>query len=200
MSQTTSNTTSKKKSRTKIMLEAWLGQGKTIPQCINKGCTKSVAIRHWSAQGDPSLKTECCTCSRSRIKGKTIPGITFHKKNYCENKDCILGFKCPMDPERYGEFPSDIYDMDHKDGNHHNNVPENLITICKVCHSRKGKESGDFNSQKKSSRLHKNKKAVTLNNHQLAHNINESSRFEGEKKADTLNDHRLAHGINDSLK
>ena len=110
------------------------------------------------------MKTECSKCSGARIKGKSITGIEIHKKNYCENKDSILGFKCPIDPERYCEFPSDIYDMDHKDGDHHNNIPENIITICKVCHARKGKESGDFNSQKDSSRLHKNnnKKINTL--------------------------------------
>ena len=151
-------TDSKKKSKHAEFLEKWTNDGKKIPTCINHGCTKPVAVRHWSAQGDPSLKTECGRCSTARTKGITIPGITFHKKNYCENKDCVLGFKCPMDPERYSEFPSDIYDMDHIDGDHHNNVPENLITICKVCHARKGKESGDFNSQKNSSRLHKNTK------------------------------------------
>ena len=59
-----------------------------------------------------------------------------------------------MDPERYQEMPSDIYDMDHKDGDHHNNTPENLITLCKVCHAYKGHISGDFNSQKSSSRIH----------------------------------------------
>lgn len=139
-------------STNKNFLEKWEASGKTIPLCINDGCNKKVAIRHWSAQGDPSLKTECSTCSTARIKCKTITGVTFHKKNYCENKNSILGFKCPMDETRYHEFPSDIYDMDHKDGNHHNNVPNNLITICKVCHARKGKESGDFNSQKISSR------------------------------------------------
>jgi len=147
----------KKKSKNAEYLEIWKDSGKSIPECINLGCKKKVAIRHWSAQGDPSLKTECSRCSSARIKNKTIDGIIFHKKKYCENKDCILGFKCPMDPERYSEFPSDIYDMDHKDGNHHNNTLENLITICKVCHARKGKESGDFSSQKNSSRIHKNK-------------------------------------------
>ena len=100
------------------------------------------------------MKTECSRCSNARIKGRSLIGIVFHKKKYCQNKDSILGFKCPMDPERYNEFPNDIYDMDHIDGNHHNNTPENLITICKVCHARKGKESGDFNSQKASSRTH----------------------------------------------
>lgn len=145
----------KPKSKNKEFLEKWNQTGNTIPKCINQGCNKYVSIRHWSAQGNPSLKTECSRCSNVRIKGKTIDGITFHKKKYCENKDSILGFKCPMNSKRYSEFPSDIYDMDHLDGNHYNNVTGNLVTICKVCHARKGKENGDFNSQKKSSRIHK---------------------------------------------
>lgn len=142
-------------SKSKEYREKWIQIGKSIPICINNGCHREVAIRHWSAQGDPSIKTECSSCSNARVKGKMIEGITFHKKNYCENKDKILGFKCAMDESRYAEFPSDVYDMDHVDGNHHNNTLENLITICKVCHARKGKESGDFNSQKQSSRIHK---------------------------------------------
>jgi 5-methylcytosine-specific restriction endonuclease McrA len=145
-------TFSKKTSKNAENLKKWKEAGKMIPKCINNGCDKDVSIRHWSAQEHPSLKTECSRCSTARLKRKTLPGITFHKKNYCENKDSVLGFKCPLDPERYSEFPSDIYDMDHKDGNHHNNTTENLITICKVCHARKGKEAGDFNSQKDSSR------------------------------------------------
>tara|TARA_Y100001958_G_scaffold158182_1_gene155318 strand:+ start:983 stop:1801 length:819 start_codon:yes stop_codon:yes gene_type:complete len=145
----------KRKSKNAEFLEKWEKCGKSIPNCINNNCTNPVAIRHWSAQGIPSLKTECSRCSTSRIKGKTIPGIVFHKKIYCENRDSILGFKCPMDPQRYGEFPSDCYDMDHRDGNHNNNTLDNLITICKVCHQRKGKDSDDFNSHKESSRIHK---------------------------------------------
>jgi len=144
-------------SKSQIFKEKWLSSGNTIPTCINTGCENSITIRHWTAEGDPSPKTECSRCSTARKKGKTIDGILIHKKNYCENKDSILGFKCPLDPERYHEFPSDIYDMDHKDGNHHNNTPVNVITICKVCHARKGKECGDFNSQKASSMLHKSK-------------------------------------------
>ena len=135
--------------------EKWLKEGNTIPKCINVGCGKEIAIRHWSAQGDPSAKTECSRCSGARIKGKTVPGVTFHKKAYCENRDGSLGFVCPMDPARYSEFPSDIYHMDHLDGNHYNNVPENLKTFCSICHTRKGRESGDFNGFKESSRIHK---------------------------------------------
>jgi 5-methylcytosine-specific restriction endonuclease McrA len=147
---------SKTKSKNQEYLNKWLKSGKNIPKCINIGCDKPVAIRHWSAQGDPSLKTECCICSKARINGKKIDGIIFHKKNYCENKDGILGFKCPIDQTRYSEFPTDIYDMDHKDGDHHNNTIDNLITICKICHTIKGKNCDDFNSRKKSSRIYKN--------------------------------------------
>lgn len=136
-------------------LKLWEDKGNTLPKCINDGCHKPVAVRHWSKQGDPSLKTECSACSTARKSNKVITGVVFHKKNYCENKDSILGFKCPMDPERYSEFPSDIYHMDHVDGNHTNNVPENLKTLCAICHTRKGKESGDFNGFKSSSRIHK---------------------------------------------
>jgi len=144
-----------KMSTNKINLNKWIEQGKKIPNCINKGCKNTVAIRHWSVQGDPSLKSECSRCSNARIKNKNIEGVIFHKKNYCENKDKILGFICPMDKDRYSEFPSDIYHMDHLDGNHHNNDLNNLKTFCAICHTRKGKESGDFNAFKSSSRIHK---------------------------------------------
>lgn len=129
--------------------------GNSLPKCINLGCEKSVAIRHWSiAEGSmlPSLKTECSTCANARIKGRVRYGITIVKKHYCENQTGVLGFVCPMDPVRYYEFPMDCYHMDHKDSNHENNVPENIITLCAICHTRKGREAGDFNSSKKTSR------------------------------------------------
>jgi 5-methylcytosine-specific restriction endonuclease McrA len=151
----TSNTECNNMSLSKQNMKKWLEYGNKIPICINDGCSNTVAIRHWSAQGDPSLKTECTRCSSARKKNKDIIGITFHKKKYCENKDGILGFVCPMDKLRYDEFPSDIYHMDHLDGNHHNNLLDNLKTFCAICHTRKGKESGDFNGFKSSSRIHK---------------------------------------------
>ena len=138
-------------SRSAVSLKAWVEAGKVIPVCINHGCTNKVTCRHWSDAGIPSLKTECSKCSGARVKGKTLSGITFHKKDYCENKNGQLGWKCPLEGDLSG-FPSDIYDMDHLDGDHHNNDPNNVMTICKICHSRKGKESGDFNGQKGSSR------------------------------------------------
>jgi 5-methylcytosine-specific restriction endonuclease McrA len=147
--------TGSKLSLNKMYLNKLIENGNAIPICINDGCENNVAIRHWSAQGDPSLKTECARCANARKKNKNIDGIIFHKKEYCENRDGILGFICPLDKDRYGEFPSDIYHMDHLDGNHNNNSLDNLKTFCAICHTRKGKESGDFNSFKISSRIHK---------------------------------------------
>lgn len=136
-------------------LQKWMAMGNVLPKCINIGCIRSVAVRHWSiAEGNvlPSLKTECSTCATARIKSRTLPGITFVKKHYCENREGVLGFTCPMDPARYSEFPMDCYHMDHKDSNHENNVLDNIITLCAICHTRKGREAGDFNSSKKTSR------------------------------------------------
>lgn len=147
--------TDSKMSTNKMNLNKWIEKGNTIPICINEGCNNNVNIRHWLAQGDPSLKTECTICYVARRKNKKINGITFHKKHFCENKDGILGFICPMDKERYNEFPTDIYHMDHLDGNHHNNILDNLKTFCSICHTRKGKENDDFNAFKASSRIHK---------------------------------------------
>ena len=68
------------KSLNKSFLDKWIENGNSIPICINDGCHNCVTIRHWSAQGDPSLKTECSRCSTARKKEKEINGIIFHKK------------------------------------------------------------------------------------------------------------------------
>ena len=123
-----------------------------VYQCWLYEICSNKTLEHSRWEYDSIFKTECSRCAVSRIKGKALEGISIVKKNYCENNDGLLGFMCPMDKTRYSEFPSDCYHMDHRDGNHENNVIENIVTICSLCHARKGKESGDFNGSKKSSR------------------------------------------------
>ena len=55
-----------------------------------------------------------------------------HRKTYCENKDKRLGFKCTTNVIWQG-----MLDVDHIDGNHNNNHPDNLQTLCKCCHAYK---------------------------------------------------------------
>lgn len=132
-------------------MEKYKRLGGIIPKCINIGCTKEVAVRHWTNTGLPSLKTECTRCAGARIKGKSVNGVQMVKKHMCENSDGRLGFLCPIDSTRYSEFPSDCYHMDHINGDHTDNRIDNIMTLCTMCHTRKGKMSGDFNGSKSSS-------------------------------------------------
>ncbi len=83
------------------------------------------------------------------LYGIDRPGVTRHKKNYCENNDGHLGWTCPV--STFVGFETSL-DLDHLDGDHHNNVPSNVKTYCKLCHGRKSILNGDCNSNKSSSR------------------------------------------------
>ena len=88
------------------------------------------------------------------IKGtkKTIKNnVTIHKKDFCENNDAHLGFSCPVKTNLWNNFLESL-DLDHIDGDHINNNPKNVRTYCKLCHSRKSKETGDWDSNKPSRR------------------------------------------------
>jgi hypothetical protein len=141
----------KKLSRSEENLIAYRKLGKELPKCVNTGCTNFVAVRHWNDGLIPSLKTECAKCSTARKKGVELPGITIAKKHFCENKDGRLGFMCPCDQARYKDYPTDCYHMDHINGNHSDNRVENIMTLCVMCHTIKGKMSGDFNGSKTTS-------------------------------------------------
>jgi hypothetical protein len=125
--------------------EDYLASGKKIPTCVNKGCENNVIVRDWKYY---SFKHMCSDCTSRLQKGKDPrEGVTFYKKNYCENKDGRFGFTCPVKED--WKFPNSVLHGDHIDGDHENNDPDNLQTVCSICHHIKGMESGDFNSAKK---------------------------------------------------
>lgn len=133
----------------------WESRGNKWPTCINCGCYNDCACRDWKVSGIPSIRTECSPCMSARNNGKMRHGVIYHKKDYCENRDGHLGFMCPFDvTTKDWEDPKDfsyLFEMDHKDGGGavSNNTPENVETLCKLCHGRKGKKSNDFDSTKK---------------------------------------------------
>ena len=127
----------------------FFSEGNDLPDCVNDGCYNKVTVREWKYW---SFKSECSRCTNARKKGKIIPGITIHKKDYCENHDGQLGFSCPVPRDGWIGFQNSL-DLDHLDGNHYNNVPGNVKTFCKLCHGRKSLENGDCNSNKESSRV-----------------------------------------------
>jgi 5-methylcytosine-specific restriction endonuclease McrA len=123
--------------------------GQTLPICSNDGCNNFVVVRDWKYY---SFKHHCSDCLR-RIQRGLDPrdGVVFHKKNYCENKDGRLGFICPVDPTF--NFPNNVLHDDHVNGDHYDNSPSNLMTLCSICHAIKGLKSGDFVSARKGRKL-----------------------------------------------
>ena len=55
-----------------------------------------------------------------------------HRKDYCENIDGRLGYTCTATIIWNGQLQ-----VDHIDGNHNNNTPINLQTLCANCHQYK---------------------------------------------------------------
>lgn len=73
----------------------------------------------------------CSVCDSKRFNIKTtgIKAYQLHKKDICE--------KCGFIPEHVCQL-----DVDHIDGNHKNDDPSNLQTLCANCHRLKSyKES-----------------------------------------------------------
>ena len=62
-----------------------------------------------------------------------------HRKNYCENIDSRLGFKCTTTVVCDG-----MLDVDHKNGRPDDNRPQNLQTLCKCCHAYKTNVKKDY--------------------------------------------------------
>mgnify|MGYP006112262011 FL=1 len=140
------------------MKEKFYKEGNILPFCINKGCSNNIAVREWK---NWSFKSECSSCMNARKENRDIPGVIRHKKRYCENNDSRLGFNCPVHPSEWDSFQESL-DMDHLDGNHFNNVPENVDTYCKLCHFRKSKEEGDWDRWRDTARIIEKPKGNTL--------------------------------------
>jgi len=130
------------------MKQKFFAEGYELPTCVNNGCNNKVLVREWKYW---SFKSECSCCTNARKSGKIIPNVTIHKKRYCENHDGHLGWVCPVSHDGWIGFENSL-DLDHLDGNHYNNVPENVKTYCKLCHGRKSLINGDCDSNKSSSR------------------------------------------------
>ena len=61
-----------------------------------------------------------------------------YRKDYCQNIDNRLGFKCTTNI-----FWSGMLDVDHRNGDPTDNRPRNLQTLCKCCHAYKTHKNKD---------------------------------------------------------
>ena len=112
------------------------------PSCVNIGCDRKVHISGYSSTGRPRYRPVCAMCHKAHSCAR--PGVIGVKKDYCENVDGRLGFECTATIVHYRQL-----DMDHIDGNHYNNVAENIQSLCKNCHSMKSYFEKDHLNQKR---------------------------------------------------
>lgn len=135
------------------MKQKFFAEGNVLPRCINPGCERPVMVRDWK---NWSIKSECGTCYKARVtgfRGPAMSGIEIHKKEYCENVDGRLGWECPVPAKSWKELDMlNALDLEHLDGDHFNNTPENVDTICKLCHGKKSTINNDFSNTKESAR------------------------------------------------
>ncbi|QBZ70505.1 HNH endonuclease [Salmonella phage ZCSE2] len=95
--------------------------------CITEGCTNLQ-----SKCAKDKYRARCTPCHNKRF------GIVTHnrdyrsfKKDYCEECGFVPVHPCQLD-------------VDHIDGNHSNDDPSNLKTLCANCHRLKTFVSGDY--------------------------------------------------------
>lgn len=115
-------------------------QNEERPTCINYGCEKPVQ------NGGNRWRPVCHDCHVRGYKGIPLrEGVTPFKTGICSNQDGRLGFNCPINYEI--SWVQGVTQIDHVDGNHLHNVPENCMELCDMCHKQKGKLNGDFRNQ-----------------------------------------------------
>lgn len=108
--------------------------------CEDHGCTKLGQHMGLYRIDGTVVRRAKCHMHHSIKYGINGWGYKKYRKDYCENIDGRLGFKCTttiVDPEWQ-------LDADHIDGDPSNNVPENIQTLCKCCHPIKTKDSKDY--------------------------------------------------------
>lgn len=114
------------------------------PTCCNIGCRKP-CHRSGRLESREIYRPYCSACHQASMGKKPYAkGVTPAKKDFCENSDKRLGFKCFSGGKK---VPSFMLDLDHISGNHHNNRINNLQTLCKCCHAAKTKLFGDGTRQ-----------------------------------------------------
>jgi|MDTC01.1.fsa_nt_gb hypothetical protein len=123
---------------------------KKRPKCQVPGCDKNAqlitSIKKWKFRKTSWVaeKYDCegYTCMKHHSIHYGIGGWDYkiHRKDYCENIDGRLGYKCTttiVDPEWQ-------LDGDHIDGNPTHNDAKNIQTLCKCCHAIKTRNEKDY--------------------------------------------------------
>ena len=126
--------------------------GYTQDKCCHPGCNNLQVTMgpNYNYSGLPGYRKWCQTHYNQRKANnagfKTITEYANnlspyrkHRKDYCENKDGRLGYKC-----RHKVRHSAQLQVDHIDGNPYNHNISNLQTLCANCHIYKTHAKKDY--------------------------------------------------------
>ena len=112
------------------------------PRCQVPGCNRgahNAGNGRWRKSKGDYVCQQCHKIYHAKKKGMTVTQWTnvFHpylkyRKDYCENKDARLGFKCTAKIIWEG-----MLSVDHIDENNNNNNLKNHQTFCHNCHAYK---------------------------------------------------------------
>lgn len=107
--------------------------------CSHPGCDrKGQHMGKYRADGS-ALRRATCSKHHSIRYGIGDWAYKRYRKSHCENTDGRLGYVCEATIVWEGQLQ-----VDHIDGNHDNNDPDNLQTLCANCHSYKTFVNSDW--------------------------------------------------------
>ena len=114
------------------------------PRCQHPGCTRpGQHMGIYKKDGTPNFRKNCNSHHSQELAANNGFASTTdylnskhpyrkHRKTSCENKSGFLGFRC-----NYKIIHSSQLEVDHINGNPHDNSPNNLQTLCSNCHKYK---------------------------------------------------------------
>jgi len=120
------------------------------PKCINPGCgTFATPSAGRVGEYGVRYRIHCSPCHKNSYDPDNYPlkeGITRYKKHICSNTDGHLGFPCVINWKLAQSAGLKVKtEVDHKNGDHTDDRPDNLQELCQNCHGEKGKRNGDYN-------------------------------------------------------